>query len=44
VPLLIFGAVFHLGTGLLLQLGPFPFYMICLYLPFFPWERVGEQE
>jgi hypothetical protein len=38
-PTLILGILFHLGTGLLLQLGPFPFYMICLYLPLAPWEK-----
>src|SRR5262249_34437757 len=33
------GIAFHLGTGILLQLGPFPLYMICLYLPVVPWEK-----
>jgi hypothetical protein len=33
------GVGFHLGTGTFLQLGPFPLYMICLYLPLVPWER-----
>jgi hypothetical protein len=33
------GVGFHLGTGSLLQLGPFPLYMMCLYLPLVPWER-----
>jgi hypothetical protein len=41
LPTLAIGAVFHLGTALLLQLGPFPFYMICLYLPFIPWEQAA---
>src|SRR5581483_1967646 len=27
------GLSFHLGTALFLQLGPFPLYMMCLYLP-----------
>ena len=36
---LCLGISFHLGTATLLQLGPFPFYMICLYLPLAPWER-----
>jgi hypothetical protein len=33
------GVAFHLGTGLFLQLGPFPLYMIALYLPLVPWEK-----
>ena len=33
------GVAFHLGTALLLQLGMFPAYMLCLYLPLVPWER-----
>ncbi len=32
-PALILGILFHLGTGILLQIGAFPLYMICLYLP-----------
>jgi hypothetical protein len=36
------GVLFHLGTGLALKLGPFPFYMCCLYLPVVPWERWSE--
>jgi hypothetical protein len=38
-PTLWIGAAFHVGTGILLTLGGFPFYMLCLYLPFVPWER-----
>lgn len=33
------GVLFHIGTGLALVLGPFPLYMLCLYLPLVPWER-----
>jgi hypothetical protein len=33
------GAAFHLGIGLCLELGGFPWYMLCLYLPLLPWER-----
>lgn len=33
------GVLFHLGIGLTLRVGPFGFYMICLYLPLVPWER-----
>jgi hypothetical protein len=36
---LVLGIMFHLGTAAMLLLGPFPFYMICLYLPLAPWER-----
>ena len=43
-PALILGILFHLGTGVLLQIGAFPLYMICLYLPLAPWERwVGRK-
>jgi hypothetical protein len=38
-PTLLLGVGFHVGTGALLQLGPFPLYMLCLYLPLIPWER-----
>lgn len=33
------GVLFHLGSGLLLRLGMFPLYMLCLYVPLLPWER-----
>jgi hypothetical protein len=36
---LFFGVAFHLGIFLALELGWFGLYMICLYLPFVPWER-----
>jgi hypothetical protein len=32
------GIAFHIGTGIFLPLGPFPLYMLCLYLPLVPWE------
>jgi hypothetical protein len=38
------GVGFHLGTGLLLQLGPFPLYMMCFYLPLVPWERSTQRQ
>lgn len=38
-PTLWLGVAFHLGTAVLLQLGMFPAYMLCLYLPLVPWER-----
>jgi hypothetical protein len=33
------GVAFHLGIGLSMELGGFPFYMLCLYLPLVPWEN-----
>jgi hypothetical protein len=33
------GVLFHVGTAVMLTLGPFPLYMLCLYLPFVPWEN-----
>jgi hypothetical protein len=38
-PALALGVFFHVGTAVLLQIGAFPLYMICLYLPLAPWER-----
>jgi hypothetical protein len=38
VPALVFGVLFHVGTGITMRLGPFPLYMLCLYLPLLPWE------
>jgi hypothetical protein len=38
-PTLWIGVLFHLGTAVLLKLGMFPFYMLCLYLPFVAWEK-----
>jgi hypothetical protein len=37
------GVGFHVGNGVLLQLGPFPLYMMCLYLPLIPWERYTDR-
>jgi hypothetical protein len=36
---LCFGASFHLGIFLGMEIGGFPWYMLCLYLPLLPWER-----
>ena len=33
------GVLFHVGLLVVLELGLFPLYMLCLYLPFVPWER-----
>lgn len=32
------GVLFHVGTGVSMQLGPFALYALCLYLPLVPWE------
>jgi hypothetical protein len=37
------GVSFHVGTCVFLQLGPFPLYMLCFYLPFVPWERYADR-
>lgn len=42
-PALCLGVLFHLGTVFLFQLGPFPFYMLCFYLPLVPWERYVDR-
>jgi len=34
-----FGASFHLGILISMELGGFAPYMLCLYLPLLPWER-----
>lgn len=36
---LCFGASFHLGIWLAMELGMFAPYMLCLYMPLLPWER-----
>lgn len=43
VPALLIGAWFHVATGVLLKLGMFPVYALCLYLPLLPWERVARR-
>jgi len=42
-PALWLGVLFHVGTGVLLQLTMFPFYMLCLYLPLVPWETYVDR-
>jgi hypothetical protein len=38
------GAAFHVFTGLHLELGLFPLYALCFYLPLIPWEgRHGRE-
>jgi hypothetical protein len=41
---LVMGVLFHLGIGVSIELGFFPFYMLSLYLPLLPWERLGPPE
>jgi len=45
-PTLWIGVLFHLGTAVLLTLSLFSLYMLCLYLPFVPWEnwRLGASQ
>jgi hypothetical protein len=46
--MLVFGALFHFGILLTMEIGFFAPYMLCLYLPLLPWEwwigRKREQE
>jgi uncharacterized membrane protein YphA (DoxX/SURF4 family) len=45
VLILLFGVAFHLGIFLMLEIGGFGPYMICLYLPIVPWERwIGRRK
>jgi hypothetical protein len=37
---LLFGVAFHLGIGLTMELGGFVPYVLCLYLPLAPWEKL----
>ena len=36
------GVLFHVGTGLHLELGMFWLYALCLYLPLLPWEKWAD--
>lgn len=40
---LALGLLFHLGTAIMLQIGLFPLYMLCLYLPLLPWEKLSDR-
>lgn len=42
-PALWVGALFHVATGVLLKLGMFPVYALCMYLPLLPWEKVSDR-
>jgi hypothetical protein len=37
------GAAFHVFSGLNLELGLFPLYALCFYLPLLPWERLSSR-
>ncbi len=43
VAALVFGALFHVGITLTMELGGFGPYMLVLYLPLLPWERFGRR-
>jgi len=40
---LVFGAFFHVGIGLSMELGFFAPYVLCLYLPLLPFERLSSR-
>ena len=40
---LVFGALFHLGIFISMEIGGFALYMLCLYLPLVPWERFDRK-
>jgi hypothetical protein len=37
------GALFHLGTLVHLEVGLFPMYALCYYVPLLPWERLTSR-
>lgn len=39
---LLFGVCFHVGIGVSMELGPFVPYVLCLYLPLLPAERLSK--
>jgi hypothetical protein len=42
VPALVLGVVFHVVSGIQLELGMFPLYALCFYVPLVRWERLGD--
>jgi len=40
---LVFGALFHIGILCSMEIGFFPAYMLCLYLPLLPWEYLTDR-
>jgi hypothetical protein len=43
VAALCFGVLFHLGIFVSMEIGVFPIYMICCYVPLLPWERWADR-
>lgn len=41
--ILWFGVSFHVGIALLMEIGGFPFYMLCCYLPLVCWENIARK-
>lgn len=37
------GVLFHLGTLIHLEVGWFPLYALCYYIPLLRWERIGRE-
>ena len=42
IPALVLGALLHVALGLSVELGLFPLYMLCLYLPLLPCEKLSR--
>ena len=40
---LCFGVLFHLGIWISMELGFSAPYMICMYLPLLPWEKLADR-
>jgi hypothetical protein len=40
---LVFGVFFHIGIGLSMELGFFAPYVLCLYIPLLPAERLSKR-
>jgi hypothetical protein len=40
---LCFGVLFHLGIWISMELGFFAPYMLCMYLPLLPWEKLADR-
>ena len=43
-PALWFGVAFHVGILLTMEIGGFVPYMLVLYLPLLPWERIRSRD
>ena len=44
IPALVVGVLLHVALGLSVELGMFPLYILCWYLPLLPWERLAIEE